>query len=67
VHGSTFRHELGLARVRAAQTLLRESSASLTEIALEVGCATPQSFSTLFRRVVGTSPREWRARAQRDA
>lgn len=57
---TTFQAELSGSQVRVAQLLLRESEASLTAIALEVGCATPQHFSALFRRVTGQSPSAWR-------
>jgi AraC-like DNA-binding protein len=57
---TTFQTELSTSQVRVAQLLLRESAASLTAIALEVGCATPQHFSALFRRITGQSPSEWR-------
>ncbi|MGE0790021.1 MAG: helix-turn-helix domain-containing protein [Sandaracinaceae bacterium] len=58
---TTFQAELAGSQVRIAKRLLRDSSASLTAIALEVGCATPQHFSTLFRRITGKSPSAWRS------
>jgi AraC-like DNA-binding protein len=63
--GSTYQGEVASAQVRAAQALLRDSELSLTAIAFEVGCATPQHFSTLFRRVAGEPPSAWRERARR--
>jgi transcriptional regulator GlxA family with amidase domain len=63
-HGSSFRGELDAARVRVAQRLLRESSERIARVAIEVGCSSPQQLSGLFRRVVGESPREWRARVR---
>jgi AraC-like DNA-binding protein len=59
--GTSFQAELDAARVRLAKRLLVESDSSLTEIAYDVGCASPQHFSTLFRRVVGAPPSAWRA------
>lgn len=59
--GTSFRRELQWARVRRAQTLLASSGASLTEIALEVGCASLPHFSALFKKLVGESPGRWRA------
>jgi AraC-like DNA-binding protein len=59
--GTTFQRELDAARVRVAQRVLETSRASLTEIALDVGCASPQHFSALFRRVTGAPPSAWRA------
>ncbi len=58
--GTSFQRELDAARVRVAQRLLETSRASLTEIALDVGCASPQHFSALFRRVTGQTPSAWR-------
>jgi AraC-like DNA-binding protein len=60
-HDATFQEEVAQARVRAAKRLLEGGTASLTTIALEVGCASPQHFSALFRRLTGESPSAWRA------
>ena len=60
--GSTYQQEVASSQIRVAQRLMRDSSAPLTAIAFEVGCGTPQHFSTLFRRLVGESPSAWRAR-----
>lgn len=59
--GTTFQHELDRARVRLAQRLIADTDSPLTEIAYDVGCASPQHFSTLFRRVTGVTPSAWRA------
>jgi AraC-like DNA-binding protein len=63
-HGTTFRAEASSARIRAAQALLSSTDAPVTEIAFEVGCASSQHFSVLFRRATGRSPSEWRERAR---
>jgi AraC-like DNA-binding protein len=60
--GSSFQHELDAARVRLAKRLLVETDSPLTEIAYDVGCASPQHFSTLFRRITKVTPSTWRAR-----
>jgi AraC-like DNA-binding protein len=60
--GTSFQDELAAARLRAAQRLLLDSDASLTTIAFEVGCASPQHFSQLFRKLTGESPSTWRDR-----
>jgi AraC-like DNA-binding protein len=60
--GTTFQDELGGVRLRAAQRLLLASDAPLTSIALDVGCASLQHFSQLFRRLTGESPSAWRER-----
>lgn len=62
VAGTTFQAEVDAARIRLAKRLLLESDSALTEIAYDVGCASPQHFSTLFRRVTGQVPSAWRAR-----
>ena len=61
---TTFHKELDAARIRLAKRLLAESDSAVTEIAYDVGCASPQHFSTLFRRVTGSTPSTWRARAR---
>jgi AraC-like DNA-binding protein len=63
--GTTFQDEVGAARLRAAQRMLLDSDAALTNIALEVGCASLQHFSALFRKLTGESPSAWRTRMTR--
>jgi AraC-like DNA-binding protein len=58
--GSSFRSELLEARVRQARTLLLHTAASLTQIALDVGCASLQHFSLMFRMHTGETPSRWR-------
>jgi AraC-like DNA-binding protein len=60
--GTAFQTEVQRARVHAAEQLLTDPELKLTAIALEVGCASLQHFSTLFQRVNGLSPRQWRER-----
>jgi AraC-like DNA-binding protein len=64
---TTFQRELDGARVRVAQRMLVGCDATLTEVAYDVGCASPQHFSALFRRVVGEAPSKWRQRTVRVA
>jgi len=47
-------------RIARAQQLVRETSRSLIEIALEVGYRSPSHFARVFRRVVGVTPTEFR-------
>lgn len=47
-------------RIHHAQQLLRGGSLSVTEICLEVGYESLGSFSTLFQRSCGVSPRNYR-------
>ncbi len=63
VAGSTFQRELDAARIRLAKRLLADTTSPLTEIGYDVGCASPQHFSTLFRRVAGMTPSAFRQRA----
>jgi AraC family transcriptional regulator len=63
-----FRQATGLAphrfllqrRIERAQILLRESELSITEIAHQIGYSNQSSFSALFRRVTGRTPRRFR-------
>lgn len=59
---TSFQAELNAVQVRMAQSLLRESNMKLTAVAVEVGCASLQHFSSLFRKLVGESPSAWRDR-----
>lgn len=47
-------------RLERAKTLLRETDLAITEICFECGYESLGSFSALFRREVGCSPREYR-------
>jgi AraC family transcriptional regulator len=47
-------------RISYAQQLIRETSRSLIEIALEVGYTSPSSFTKVFRRVTGVTPMKFR-------
>lgn len=58
--GTSYRNEMQLAQVRAAERLLVETNDSLAVIAYAIGCATPAHFSDLFRRVRGVTPTQWR-------
>jgi len=60
--GSSFQNELVAARLRAAQRLMLESDAPLTEIAFNAGFASPAHLSTQFRKALGEAPSAWRAR-----
>jgi AraC-like DNA-binding protein len=62
---TTFQDELADARVRAAKRLLLDGDAPLTEIAYEVGCASLQHFSALFKKRVRESPSAFRKRHRR--
>ncbi|MEO8703526.1 MAG: helix-turn-helix transcriptional regulator [Kofleriaceae bacterium] len=63
--GTSFQGEIDAARVRLAKRLLADTDSPLTEIAYDIGCASPQHFSTLFRRVTGAAPSAFRASRRR--
>lgn len=56
------------ARVRRAQHLLETSDVAIERVGEAVGFRTPSTFRDQFRRLVGTSPREYRSafRGRRD-
>ena len=47
-------------RIERAQDLLSCSAGALVEIALSVGFQTQAHFTTVFKKVVGVTPRRWR-------
>jgi AraC-like DNA-binding protein len=51
-------------RIARAKDLLRNSDLSITEICVAVGFESLGSFSTLFRKVAGVSPRAYRNSSQ---
>jgi AraC family transcriptional regulator len=51
-------------RVRRAEELLRNSRMAIVEIALTVGFQTQAHFTTVFKRFVGCTPRQWRTSSQ---
>jgi AraC family transcriptional regulator len=48
-------------RITLAQQLIRETSRSLIQVALEVGYTSPSHFTKVFRRVTGVTPMEFRS------
>ncbi len=65
-----FQHSTGLpphrfvvrARIDHAAALLAAPELSIAQISRVVGFRTPSHFSTVFRRIMGVTPREYRAR-----
>lgn len=57
---TSFRVEQLSAKLERAQTLMLTSDASLTRIAIDLEFASPQHFSTLFRKHCGCTPSQWR-------
>jgi AraC-like DNA-binding protein len=58
--GETPKEYLTRLRLKQAQHLLTISSRSVTEVCLDVGFSSLGTFSLLFKRHVGCSPREFR-------
>lgn len=65
VTGTTPHHFLACLRVQRAKELLLSSTAPITEVCMEVGYSSLGTFSTLFNRLVGVSPQEFRASSKR--
>ncbi len=70
--GRAFRAAMGMAphqylqdlRMEQARSLLETTRLSITQIALECGFEQSTSFATSFKKLVGVSPRVWRAERQ---
>ena len=63
VAGCTLMEYVTQVRVRAALRLLRESDATVMQVAMDCGFSTMSRFYDAFRRSTGKSPREIRAQA----
>jgi AraC family transcriptional regulator len=48
-------------RIERAKSLLRDSDSPIAEIAQRIGCSSPSSFSFLFHRTTGVTPRNYRS------
>ncbi len=59
---TSFRREVDRARVRSAEALLLDRDSKIEVIARRVGCSSASHFATLFRRVTGEAPGDFRAR-----
>ena len=51
-------------RIERAKELLRANAAPLTQVALDCGFSSSSYFSTVFRKYVGCSPRQWGIQGQ---
>jgi two-component system response regulator YesN len=56
-------HVIGL-RISEAKRLLRTSAVRVADVGAAVGYQNPQYFCTIFRRIVGSSPAEYREHAR---
>jgi two-component system, response regulator YesN len=63
--GVTVKDHVTRVRIERAKELLRASAGKLHAVALQVGFRDANYFSTVFKREVGLTPREYRERAQR--
>ncbi|MEJ0015619.1 MAG: AraC family transcriptional regulator [Acetobacteraceae bacterium] len=54
-------------RIERAQDMLSTSRLPLAEVALEVGFKSQSHFTTVFTKLVGETPRNWRQRTRADA
>ena len=61
-HGTSYQDLVDTVRGGMAQSLLREKSRSIVDVAFELGYADLKSFYRAFRRWTDTTPAEWRAR-----
>jgi len=59
-HGLTYSDVLTRARFAAAQHLLRDRRVKVTDAAYALGYSDPAHFTRAFRRMTGTSPRQYR-------
>lgn len=60
--GDNFSRYMNGLRIRYAQELLRDTDLPVTEIMLEAGFVSKSSFNGEFRRIVGQTPSQYRAR-----
>jgi len=63
--GTSFQKVVISSRIKAAEHLLAQSHAPITQIASDVGFATLQAFSSAFRRETGLSPSGFRSTAHK--
>lgn len=52
---------INLCRIERAQALIRQNELNLSEIALQCGYNSDTYFSTTFKKIVGMSPKDWKA------
>lgn len=57
---TTFQAEVDASKLERAKSLMLASDLNLSAVAFEAGFASPQHFSTSFRRLHGEPPMEWR-------
>jgi two-component system, response regulator YesN len=60
--GCTYTEYLQMKRIKEAQSLLKESTMTIAEIAERVGFTDPNYFSRVFKNITGYSPRLWKTK-----
>lgn len=60
--GQTIKEYLNGCRIKAAKQMLIESTASISEIAMETGYDTISYFSTVFKKLTGETPISYRSK-----
>ena len=65
--GTSFRLEFQRVRLDRARRFLLESNLSMSEVASQLGFASPEAFIRDFRRQVGVSPGAWRRAARQES
>ncbi|NLV35537.1 MAG: response regulator [Clostridiaceae bacterium] len=60
--GSTLNEYITQVRIEKAKELLQDGSIKLYEVAVSIGFTDPNYFSTLFKKIVGCSPSEYRGK-----
>lgn len=58
--GCTYTEYLQMKRIKEAQSLLKGSTMTISEIAEQVGFTDPSYFSRVFKKIMGYSPRLWK-------
>lgn len=60
VTGNTFKKTLFDLKIKLAQDYLKESDLSITSIAFDVGFSDSNYFSSVFKKIVGLTPLQYR-------
>lgn len=63
--GTSYRSLVDRVRFKAAKELLEDTDLRITDIAINVGFDDSSNFARMFRRISGTSPRQFRAVTRR--
>ncbi len=64
IKGQTFIEYLNNVRIREAMELLKNTDMNITEISFEAGFGNLGHFNRMFKRIAGTTPKEYRKQVQ---